>query len=102
MVSLSKGKYKIIVENISYGILGKICHEFTHCVQYKEERLSYSDNIVIWKGKEFITIEELNEITNFDEYKKLHWEEEAYKMQEILPALFLKSDYIEELKKNQI
>ena len=100
LIALSKGKYKIIVEHTAYGMLGKIAHEYTHCVQYKEGRLKEAsdEQSVYWKGKEYITNKELKKITNFDEYKQLPWEAEAYAMQDMLPKLFKESDYYQELR----
>jgi len=100
LIGLSNGKYKIVVEHILYGILGKIGHEFTHCVQYKNGDLGFTEDelSVTWKGKPFITAKELGKITDFNEYKKLPWEAEAYKAQDKLADLFLKSSFFKDIQ----
>ena len=104
LIALSNGKYKIVVENVPYGILGKIGHEFTHIKQYITAELRFTEDQkhFIWKGKEHMLIKEYSSIKNFEEYKKVPWEAEAYKMQEKLPELFKKSKYFKELKGKDI
>lgn len=103
--SLEKKKYKINVENgISSVVLGRIAHEFTHIYQYLNNSLSFSsdEKYLMWNGKDFMSIKEYNSITNFQEYKKIPWEAESYKMQNKLPNLFKKSKYYKDLKGKDI
>jgi hypothetical protein len=99
LVGLSTGKYKIVVENIHFGILGKIGHEFTHIKQYCKGEFNFTEDYktFIWKGKENMTVKEYNEITSYEEFKKIPWETEAYKMQEELPVLYKKSKFYKEI-----
>jgi hypothetical protein len=99
LIALKAGKYKIAVENIPYGILGKIGHEFTHIAQYHRGDFDYTkdEKSLLWKGKEFITVKEYSKITDLSIHKKLPWEKEAYEMQEKLPNLFQKSKFLEDI-----
>ncbi len=100
LIALSEKKYKIIVENNPYEILGKIGHEFMHINQYIKGDLRFTDDFktFLWQGKENLTIKEYNKITNLSEYKKVPWEAEAYQMQEKLPNLYKKSEQYNTLK----
>jgi hypothetical protein len=99
LIALKAGNYKIIVENISYGILGKIGHEFTHVAQYHRGDFDYTkdEKSLLWKGKEFITVKEYSKITDLSIHKKLPWEKEAYEMQEELPELFKNSNFLKDI-----
>jgi len=99
--SLESKKYKIIIENgIISVVLGRIAHEFTHISQYLSGNLTFSkdEKTLIWKGKYYITVKDYDNITNFQDYKKIPWEAESYKMQETLPKMFLNSNYCKSLK----
>ncbi len=100
LIGLKNKKYKIVVEYSLGGLLGKIGHEFTHIHQFIKGDLDYTDDEkdFIWKKKINMSIKEYNNINDFNEYKKVPWEKEAYKMQDKLPGLFYKSSYFESLK----
>ena len=99
LIALKSGKNKIIVENIPYGILGKIGHEFTHIAQFLRGDFDYSNDEknLLWKGKEFISVKDYSKITSLGEHKKLPWEKEAYAQQEILPKKFKESKFLNDL-----
>jgi len=90
---LKKKNYTITMENTPYGILGRIGHEFTHISQYLKGELNTSDNkkFITWKGEDYISIEDYNNIKDMPTYKALPWETEAYSNQEKIPVLFKKS-----------
>ncbi len=100
LIGLSNKKYKIIVENIPFEMLGKIAHEFTHIKQYIKGELNFTkdEKTFLWKGEKNLTIKEYNNITNMSEYKEVPWEKEAYQMQDKLPILYKKSKQLKELK----
>ena len=101
LVSMSKGKYKIIVKEGGLSIvLGRIAHEYTHIKQYLKGQLNYTDDLqhIIWKNKEYISVKELQKVTkDLSEYMKLPWEAEAYKNQDDFPELYSKSKHFKEL-----
>jgi hypothetical protein len=100
LIGLQNKKYKIIVEYKPYGMLGTVGHEFTHIHQFLRGDLGYSkdEKYILWNKKEFITVKEYSKINDFATYKKIPWEAEAYKMQDKLPGLFLKSKQFKNLK----
>ena len=101
LMALREGKYKVIIQG-GYGALEHIGHEFTHIAQYDRGDFDCTDDykMLIWKNKEYMSIKEYSSIQgkDFEKYKKIPWEAEAYKQQEILPDLFKKSKFLEELK----
>jgi hypothetical protein len=100
LIGLKNKKYKIIVENTQHERLNKIAHEFTHIAQFIKGDLDYTkdEKTFLWKGKENLTIKEYNSITNYNEYKKVPWEKEAYENQEKLPVKYQSSDFFKKLK----
>ena len=101
LIGLKNGKYKIIIENQSpLTNIGAIAHEFTHILQFHEGRLDYTkdEKNFIWNHKVHMSIKDYNKITNLAEYKQVPWEKEAYKNQEEIPSLFLKSKEYKDLK----
>lgn len=100
LIGLRDGKYKIVVQKVPSGLLTRIAHEFTHIKQYIKGELRFTDDhkTFLWKGKESLTIKEYNAIKNFEEYKKVPWEADAYKMQDKLVPLYLKSKFFEDIK----
>lgn len=96
LIEATKGNYKIMVEE-QLNILSEISHEFTHLVQIKRWRLSYSKakDYITWLWKKYISLVELDKIDNIIDHQKLPWENEAYKIQDIIVQEYLKSsDFI--------
>jgi hypothetical protein len=98
-------KFKIILnENASVDYsFGAIAHEITHVKQVLRNELTVSeDNLhIVWMGENYISVEEyLNLVKNidFEKYKSLPWEVEAYSNQEIYPKLFKESDEFKMMK----
>lgn len=100
---LTKKRYKIVVEHTLSGVLGKIAHEFTHIHQFLEGKLGYSNDetYIKWKKINFISVNDYADINDFDTYEKLPWENEAYKMQGIIPKLFLKSKQYKDMRSKE-
>ena len=102
LVSMSKGKYKIIVQDGSLStVLSRIAHEYTHVAQFLKGHLNYTDDLqhILWYDNEYISIKELQNVTkNLDEYKKLPWEAEAYKNQADMNKIYEKSHFFKDLK----
>jgi len=94
---LRSKKYVIKVED-GYNFLHYISHEYTHIAQFLRGDLDIEDGFIIWKGKKFMSTNDYSNINNFDEYKKLPWEKEAYENQEKLPKKFLNSSFCSDLK----
>ena len=100
LVEIKNKKYIITLEHIPYGILERIAHEFIHIKQIMRGELDYSSDLseLIWKrnGKtQIIKVEYYNNIKDYNTYKKIPWEAEAYKYQELMVKKYLKSKYFE-------
>ncbi len=93
--------YKVVVLDggLNY-MLGIIAHEMTHIKQIIYKELTCKDDVILWKNKEIINNRGYINlgIKNFDKYKLLPWEKEAYYNQDLLPKEFKKSKYYIELK----
>jgi hypothetical protein len=103
LISMSRGKYDIVIKYEFGTMLGHIAHEFTHVKQYLKGELDYTPdlNFVIWKKEPFISIKDLSKTTkDLVKYKELPWEAEAYKNQLLLPEKFKKSQYFKNLYQN--
>ena len=97
--SMVKGKFNITIEDGSLRfILSEIAHEFTHIVQFKNNNLYVKDNKFYFNKKEFITVDEYNNINNYTDYYKLPWEAEAKKNEKLLVDKFMTSEGIGKLK----
>ena len=95
--SIDKPKYNIKVESGALiWLLGNIAHEATHLKQIDRKELTHNEDIIVWKGKEFINVNEYN-LLSYDEYAKLPWEVEAIKNQTKLSQQYIKKT-ITELK----
>lgn len=86
-------------------VLKFIAHEFTHAKQIFDDDLWYSNTHIEWKGKEFITLKELEKISRkantdkgFEMYKSLPWEVEAYRNGDLIVDMFKKSQEFKKLK----
>ena len=101
LMALREGKYKVIIQG-GYGALEHIGHEFTHVAQYDRGDFNCTDDykMLIWKKKEFVLVKDYAKLQgkDFEKYKKVPWEAEAYKQQELLPGLFKESKFLQELK----
>jgi predicted GNAT family N-acyltransferase len=88
--------------NKSYSnILQQIIHELTHVKQVVKNELKSTDDVksVIWDGKVFISAKDLINMMkkDFNQYKNLPWEKEAYGNQKKYYDMFLKSQEFKNL-----
>lgn len=82
-------------------MLSALFHELTHIKQVYTGELKPSEDYryIIWKNDFKLPVKEYNQIVkNYNEYKKLPWEEVAYQEMDKLLDEFLESKYAEELK----
>lgn len=98
---IEKPIYEVtILESGLKYMLGVIAHEMTHIKQIINKELTNKDDIILWNKKEIINNEDYINLglKNFDKYKLLPWEKEAYHNQDLMPNEFKKSKYYTELK----
>ena len=78
-----------------------LIHELTHVKQISKKELRPSEDWkgILWKDEDKLSVREYKKkMKNFEEYKKLGWEEEAYDNMKRLYDKFLKSSYWTDLK----
>lgn len=100
LISMSNGKYDIVIKYQFTTMLGHIAHEFTHVKQFIKGELYYSDDLIyiLWKNEKFISVKEMSKMMkDFSKYKELPWEKEAYKNQDDLPNKFKQSKHFKDL-----
>jgi len=97
--SIIKKKYRIQVEYQLAGLLKRIAHEYIHIVQIIDKKLEISEDLFYlkWNNIQY-SIEEYKNISDYSEHKKMPWEKEAYKQQDILFEKYLKSEYFDKIK----
>lgn len=89
-VRLNENSNKVASIEISKQAKGSvikdfIAHELTHIKQINKGELQFKNGGVIWKGKEVMTKKEFEKhskvktIDDFNRYKSVPWEKEAYK-----------------------
>lgn len=76
---LDKGEHEIEIQQglIEEDFVTAIFHEMVHVRQHERGQLKDKGIVKSWKGTEYISIYD-----TVDTYKKLPWEEEAYRLQE--------------------
>jgi hypothetical protein len=89
--------------NQSYlEMIKSLIHELTHVKQVSKSELkpSLDWKSIIWNNDFEISVKEYNKIKDFNKYKELPWEEEAYKnmLDTSLRNKFFKSKYWIDLK----
>jgi len=99
-INLSKlrnGKNEIVIESKGTNyMLSMITHEYTHIVQYLKNNLDGKDDNIYWKGKEYISVEDYNNL-DYNAYSKLPWEKEALENQKKIPDLFINGNHLDKL-----
>lgn len=98
------GKNEIVIDaNASYkSLLSYLSHELTHIKQIQNKELDVLDGYFIWKGKKDISIKQYNLIVkkyDFQKYKELKWEKEAYSNQATIIKNFKNSNELKKLLK---
>ena len=98
------GKNEIVIDaNAGYKfLLQYLSHELTHIKQIKNKELLIDNGYFIWKGKKDISIKEYNAIIkkyDFNKYKNLKWEKEAYYNQDTITSKFKNSNEFKDLVK---
>lgn len=102
--TLNKDKFYLHFNpNASYSfIIHSIIHELIHVKQISKGELRPSPDYkeLLWKGKSVISVSDYKKFQrkNFNEYKKLPWEAEAYGGMKPLYREFLKSKQFQSLK----
>jgi len=96
------GKNLIIInKNASHPFLLKyISHELTHVKQIAKKELDIKNGFFVWKNEQNISIKEYNDIIkryDFETYKNLEWEKEAYANQNNILNSYLNSDSFKNL-----
>jgi len=96
------GENKIIIDkNASYPFLLKyIAHELTHIKQIINKELQIKEGFFIWNNERNISIAEYNIIIknyDFDTYKNLEWEKEAYDNQYKILNDYISTDSLKNL-----
>lgn len=96
------GKNEIIIDkNANYKILLQyISHELTHIKQINNKELLIKDGYFIWKQNKNLSIKEYNMISkkyDFETYKNLDWEKEAYINQSKIVGDYVKSNSFKNL-----
>lgn len=81
-------------------VFAMIAHEATHLHQVARGDLGYNQDtrMVTWKGKDYISVSDLNKMGYGKEYMSLPWEVEAWKNQKTLGRAYTDSNRIMELK----
>lgn len=98
------GKNEVIIDKNANGnykyILQILAHELTHIKQINNKELLIKDGYFIWNQTKNLSIEDYNIIVkkyDFETYKNLDWEKEAYINQSKIVEDYLKSDSFENL-----
>ena len=74
-----------LLEDKDY-LIETLCHELVHVKQAVKGELKDANQFIkLWKGEEHITV-----FTNYENYRDLPWEEEAYRLQDELKADYYK------------
>jgi hypothetical protein len=81
-----------------YMILKYITHEIVHVKQIVNLELTVKDSMMLWNNKEIISVTDYAKNKDISTHKKLPWEAESYKYQEILLPVFGKSDLYTDLR----
>jgi len=101
--SLNKGKFTLHYnpnQSLTLQIQSMI-HELTHVSQISKKQLTPSKDYkeILWKGKPALKVSDYKKLQkNFNEYKKLPWEAEAYSNMTKFYKPFLQSEYWKGLK----
>lgn len=101
---ITVGNYEIIIDaDVNYDyILKYIAHELTHVKQISNGKLYIDNNHFLWDNNEIISIRDYNKIAenyDYEEYKSLPWEREAYYNQNELYNKYIKSIRLENFTK---
>tara|TARA_Y100001937_G_C7115980_1_gene330144 strand:- start:553 stop:1074 length:522 start_codon:yes stop_codon:yes gene_type:complete len=101
--SINKGKFTLHFNpNQSYRmIIGALIHELTHIKQISKGELSASEDwkSVLWKDGTKLSVKDYKKVQkNYDNYKNLAWEKEAYDNQNNLKNEYISSKYFKNLK----
>ena len=101
--SMNKGKFTLHY-NPDQGYrmqIESLIHELTHVKQISKGELKASDDwkIVIWKDDYKLSVKDLQKAgKNFQQYKTLPWEKEAYDNQHNLVDKYMSSKHFKNLK----
>ena len=72
-------------------LLNTIAHEFIHVKQYISGQLKYTNKHVLWENEIFLSNDELNHHkSDYEKYKNLPWEKEAFANSKSMVDSFLK------------
>lgn len=97
-----RGKNEIIIDkNANYKLLLQyISHELVHIKQINNRELSIDDGYFIWKNTKNLSIKDYNVISkkyDFEKYKNLDWEKEAYMYQSKIVGEYVNSNSFKNL-----
>lgn len=101
--SINKGKFTLHFNpNQGYRmIIGALIHELTHVKQISKGELRASEDwkSVLWKDDTELSVKDYKKAQkNYDNYKNLAWEKEAYDNQNNLKNEYISSKYFKNLK----